>query len=86
VWKDVPEGEAEIRFQPGSFAENDYDTSGYEESYDTSGAPASSFDGSEVQRLEDANESGREELDEGTVRTLRERVAGTATEVDDGRE
>lgn len=84
VWKTVREGDrqpAQIRLQPGEFRENDYDTEGYEEPYDTSGAPASSFGGSEVQRQDDADEAAHDELDDATLRRLRERVG---TGVDDG--
>lgn len=86
VWKTLQEGDgtpAQIRMEPGAFEENDYETDGYEEPFDTSGEPAASFEGGEVQRLEDATEAGHEELADETVRRLRERVAGAGA-VDDG--
>lgn len=87
VWKRLDEGDrpAFIRMEPGSFRENDYDTGGYEEPFDTSATPASSFGGSEVQRRRDADEAAREELGDGTLDRLRERVEGLAG-VPDGRE
>lgn len=56
-----------LYMEPGEFAEDDYDTSDYEEPFDTSGEPEPTFDADEldVRRPEEAIEEARDNIDEG---------------------
>lgn len=86
VWKSVDVGDddprPQIRFEPGEFAEDDYDTTGYEEPFDTGGQAASAVelpfeDGSTVKKPDDAIDAAREEADEGLLEQVQERFFGT---------
>lgn len=70
VWKTFPETGGPPRklyFESGSFEEDDYDTSDYEEPFDTSGSPAGGFlslsDTTDIKRPEAAIEDVREDSD-----------------------
>ena len=83
VWKTVPVGGGpprQLTFEPGEFAEDDYDTSGYEEPFDTGGEPAGGPFGQDadagVQRPEEAVADAREADDEGLLERAAEEFFG----------
>jgi len=70
---------ARIYDEPGEFADDDYDTSGYEEPFDTSGEPPAdgpAFADGEVRRPEDAIEAAREDVDGELIDRAREDLLG----------
>jgi hypothetical protein len=86
VWKPFPDdgdgSPAKIYYDPGEFRENDYDTSDYEEPFDTSGEPPD--DGglipTEASRPEDAVEEAREGIDDDLLARAREELLGQEVE------
>jgi hypothetical protein len=67
-----------IYMQPGAFTDGDYDTSDYEEPFDTSGDPASGFEGqTEVKRPEEATDDARENLGDDLVDRLKDQFFGS---------
>ena len=74
VWATFADGDGPPRklyFEPGEFAEDDYDTDDYEEPFDTGGDPAGGFlgqgEGADVRRPAEALEDAREGVDEGLL-------------------
>jgi hypothetical protein len=69
-----------IYYDQGEFTDNDYDTSGYEEPFDTSGDPPDDdgpgFSEAEVKRPEDAIEEAREGVDETLLERARADLLG----------
>ena len=83
VWKTITDGSGPPRklyFEPGAFAEDDYDTADYEEPFDTGGEPADGFPGrgssAEVRRPEAAMDEAREGVDEGLLERATDRFFG----------
>ena len=85
VWKSY-EGDggvgpaARIYREAGEFVDNDYDTDGYEEPFDTSGEPPEDgpayADDGEVRRPEEAVEDARENVDADLLARTREELLG----------
>jgi len=74
VWKTFADGDGpprKIYFEAGEFADDDYDTDGYEEPFDTGGDPATGVLGqdvdADVQQPERAVEAVREERGDGLL-------------------
>ncbi len=89
VWKSYPDdGDGDppkIYHHQGEFTDNeDYDTSDYEEPFDTGGDPADdgllAGSGSEVMRPEDAVEDAREGVDEDLLDRVRDELLGQGDE------
>lgn len=83
VWKTIPGRGGPPRklyLGPGEFTEDDYDTDGYEEPFETGGEPAGGFLGQEstaaVRRPEAALEEAREGSDEGLLERAAEEFFG----------
>ncbi|MFT4882580.1 MAG: hypothetical protein ACI8U4_000074 [Natronomonas sp.] len=67
-----------IYMQPGEFTDGDYDTSDYEEPFDTSGDPAGGFESAmDVQKPDDAVDEARGNLDDDLFEQVKERLFET---------
>jgi hypothetical protein len=84
VWKTFADGDGpprQLYFEPGEFAEDDYDTRDYAEPFDTgsdpAGGPFGQDETADVQRPEEAVEDARDGVEEGLLDRAEAQFFGT---------